>query len=108
MREAFVVIDDVNVFRGYHCAWKGGRGVGTKYCAICEEEIMVGEEVSLLMNNYKLFPNVWVHDCHIDFDDVIVDTVVANIAQHNVVQTIVDKYRQFEKCLKGRKIWGNL
>ena len=108
MRKAFVTIDGVKVFRGYNIAWRKRHGVGHKYCAICEEPIIAGEEVSLLMNNYKLFPNVWVHDRHLDFTDAIAGTEVECIAQRNVVQTIVDKYREFEKQWDKRKLWGEI
>lgn len=108
MREAFVTIDGVKVFRGYNSILLGISGTGSVYCAVCEEEINVGDHVSLLMCNHTLFPNVWVHDRHIDFHDTITDTVVESIVQHNVVQTIVNKYRQFERCWEMRKIWGDL
>ena len=103
MRGAFVTIDGAKVFRSYVSAWKGGKGIGVKYCAICEKEVKVGEEVSLLMCNNTLFPNVWVHDEHLDFGGEDWE----DIAQHNVVQTIVNKYRRFEECYKMRKIWGD-
>lgn len=108
MREAFVIIDDVKVFRSYHSSWIDIDNTDTKYCAICEKEIKKGEEVSLLMSNHKLFPNVWVHDCHIDLYGDSVDAYVTDLARYNVVQTIVNKYVQFEKCWKTRKIWGDM
>ena len=108
MREAFVTIDGIKVFRAYNSPWIDVDGLGYKYCAICEEQIVIGEKVSLLMNNCVLFPNVWVHDRHLDFTDAIAGTEVEGIAQRNVVQTIVDKYMEFEKCWERRKIWGDL
>ena len=33
----------------------------TNICPLCREEIKVGVEAFLLINNYKLFPNVLVH-----------------------------------------------
>ena len=76
MRETFVTIDGTNVFRGYNAPWIDVCGLGHKYCAVCDEQIVVGEEVSLLMSNHKLFPNVWVHDRHLDFTDTIADAEV--------------------------------
>lgn len=108
MREAFVTIDGVKVFRGYNKSWVNFDGVGQKYCAICDKPIIAGEEVSLLMNNYKLFPNVWVHDHHLDFTDAISGTEVEVIAQRNVIQMIIDKYGEFETQWNKRKIWGNI
>ena len=108
MREAFVTINGIKVFRGYNFAWRNIRGEVQKYCAVCEEPIMGGEEVSLLMNNCVLFPNVWVHNCHLDFTDAIAGTEVESIVQRNVVQAIIDKYKEFENCWERRKIWGDL
>ena len=103
MRKPFVTIDGVKVFRTYNAKWAGRDGVGVKYCAVCENEINVGDEVSLLMNNNVLFPNVWVHNSHLDYDESFED-----VARYNVVSAIISKYKSFVAAYEMRKIWGHI
>lgn len=98
MREVFVMIEDVKVFRSYNSEWKQRAGEGDIYCNICEEKIGAGEFVSLLMCNHTLFPNVWIHDRHVgSYEDNV-----------HMVTNIMFRYVEFMRCWNRRKIWGNL
>ena len=98
MREAFVIVDDVNVYRNKMVARGSWNRFNPRYCALCEREIDDGEEVSLLMCNGVLFPNIWVHDNHF----------IDNGRQHiNMVRGLARRYEAFVKQWESRKIWGH-
>lgn len=43
---------------------RGASHLNPKYCFCCGKEIKDGESVVLLINNYKSFPNILIHeDC---------------------------------------------
>lgn len=107
MRKPFTIIDGVKVFRSQTTDRHTVLKVERKCCAVCGEFIDDGEEVSLLMSNSVLFPNVWVHDTHLDFHGDIKDTEVERLAQQNIVKVIIYKYVEFDRVWRTRKIWGN-
>lgn len=37
------------------------RGCEKRYCIVCRKELMHGDKVSLLINNYVHFPNCLIH-----------------------------------------------
>ena len=93
----YAIVNGIKVFRyrliDNHTQWH----LPTKTCAICGKEIKDHEEISHLMNNNKLFPNVWVHNIHLD-------------EKYDPEATIIHLVRQYHKYLSHaneRKIWGN-
>lgn len=97
MREPFVTIYGVRVFRNSMVATGGSDRFDPRYCAICEQEIVDGEKVSLLMCNGELFPNVWVHDEHFGDKEQHHASMVRYLTRH---------YAKFSIQWDKRKMWG--
>ena len=95
MKELFTIINNIKIFRSQIIDNHTQRGLQPKICIICEKKIKDGEKISLLMNNFKLCPNVWIHDSHI-------------IDKYNLKWTmeyIIYKYNKYLSHINERKIW---
>lgn len=68
-----------------------------EYCVICEKKIKMGDEISLLMNNNKLFPNIWIHNKHISDKYDLKWTMTY----------IIYKYQKYLSFKNEYKIWEN-
>jgi len=63
------------------------RHRGKDVCPLCNKQIIKGDDLYLLINNYKLFPNIFVHQsCVITKKDCVV-----KLAKN------YKKYKDFEK-----------
>lgn len=69
-----------------------GKGNNAGYCAICKKEFKEGAKLTLLINNNKLFPNVWVHDDCIEDEELEL-----------IFEALTKEYRKFKELTK---IWG--
>lgn len=96
MKGLFTIINDIKIFRYRLIDNHTQRQLPVKICVICEKEIKDGDEISNLMNNNKLFPNVWIHDSHITDD-------------YNpkwTIEYIIYKYNKYLSHSNEQKIWG--
>lgn len=61
-----------------------------EWCAVCNKKIYKGDTIHLIMNNYKLFPNVYVHDACIEPKEECVEYLIRNYKEF---KEFTDKYR---------------
>ena len=100
MTEVFAEIDKVKTYHTVHLGEEGTKFSKIRFnikgkpdiCPICREDIIKGG-IILLLNNYKLFPNIIIHsDCCDNFS-----------SNEEVIEFLRDDYAEVSK----RKAWFN-
>lgn len=66
-----------------------------KTCPLCCKKISKGLSVYLIMNNYILFPNVFVH------------SRCVSLEKEDCIKQLVSSYTEFKDFLKKNKFWYN-
>lgn len=96
MKELYTTINGIKVFRyrliDNHTQWK----LPVKICAICQKEIKDGDKVSHIMNNNKLFPNIFIHDSHL---------IIDKYDPKATILYLISQYNKYLSHANERKIW---
>lgn len=95
MNKLYTIINDIKIFRTQIIDSHSKHNWRAKYCVICNKPIKDGDKISLLMNNHKLFPNVWIHD------SAITDKYDAKWT----IEYIIYKYKKYLSHKNERDIW---
>ena len=71
-----------------------GKGYIADICPICKKDIEVDNNVLIVINNYKLFPNVFVHkDC------------IETKTEEELIEIMENLTDEYEKAKELMKIW---
>ena len=97
MKEIFTIINNIKIYRYQLIDNHTQLKLSTKICVICGKEIKDCEKISLLANNNRLFPNVWIHDSH------IINKYNAKLT----IKYIIFIYNKYLSHTNERKIWEN-
>lgn len=71
-----------------------GKGKDMDTCPFCNKIVQEGDEVYLVLNNYKLFPNVFGH------------AKCVEIADDELISKCKELTNDYQKYLDKKKIWG--
>ena len=76
---------------------------GTNTCPLCRKQIKSGDETYLLINNYKLFPNVVVHIWCVDLIPVVNASPIKD--WKSTIKKLKKDYDQAEQSRKHNACW---
>ncbi len=63
-------------------------------CPMCMDEILLGDTMQVVINNFKLFPNVLVHKKCVD-----------NQSDNQLIETMEDLTRSYNDFKELSRIW---
>lgn len=95
MKELYTIINGIKIFRYQLIDNHTKDRLPIKTCAICQKDIKDGDEISLIMNNDKLFPNIRIHDSHI----------TEKYDPKTTILYLISQYHKYLSHANERKIW---
>lgn len=70
-------------------------------CPLCRKIIQPKDKIYLLINNYKLFPNIIIHDeCVLDNENIL-----PILDWENTIKKLKEDYKQAEQVRKHNICW---
>jgi len=72
-------------------------------CPLCRKQIKSGNEIYLLINNYKLFPNTIVHSRCVDLTPIM--NSIPIIDWKSTIKKLKKDYEQAEQSRKHNACW---
>ena len=69
------------------------KGYNREICPLCSKKIHEGDEVYLIINNYILFPNIFVHKSCIS-------------SKKDCVKQLKSSYDKYKKFVKKYSFWN--
>jgi len=76
---------------------------GVNICPLCRKQIESGDETYLLINNYKLFPNVVIHTKCVDLTPIM--NSIPIIDWKDTIKKLKKDYEQAEQSRKHNACW---
>ena len=88
MKKKSITYKKINTF--FHKHTYGNRYKRDDICPLCNKQIIKGDNLYLLINNYRLFPNVFVHiDCITTEKECIIKLTKSYIKYENFKQKYI-------------------
>ena len=80
------------------------RTKSDQICPLCRKKIKAKDKIYLLINNYKLFPNIIIHDeCILD-----TGTIFGDLDWKNTIKKLKEDYEQAARSRNHNMCWfGN-